>query len=177
VIFQWTGTEIKHNQSTGTATILQTVHRNRMETEFKLKVKVAHTRLPSAEFRSWSRFLAVSLQVTWVINLAVGSHYFLPGLQARGTMGVNRSPKTVTRQRCGCDLNPGPSAPKSSILTTRLPSHRIKTVELKYQQTSREGTMFGSSSIGKSVINSMRLRRAVNKSWNISSDGLGALLR
>ena len=45
------------------------------------RVKVAHTRLPSAEFRSWSRFLAVSLQVTWIIKLAVGCHYFLPGLQ------------------------------------------------------------------------------------------------
>jgi len=35
-------------------------------------------------------------------------------------MGVNRLPKTVTRQRRGCDLNPGPSAPESSTLTTRL---------------------------------------------------------
>ena len=33
------------------------------------KVKVAHTRLPSVGFRSWSRFLAVSLQVTWVLTL------------------------------------------------------------------------------------------------------------
>jgi len=31
--------------------------------------------------------------------------------------------KTVTRQRRDCDLNPGPSAPESSTLTTRLPSH------------------------------------------------------
>ena len=46
-----------------------------------LKVKVARTRLPSVGFRSWSRFLAVSLQVTWVINPAVGCHYFPPGLQ------------------------------------------------------------------------------------------------
>jgi len=45
------------------------------------KVKVAHTRLPSVGFRSWSRFLAVSLQMTWVINTAVGCHYFPPGLQ------------------------------------------------------------------------------------------------
>ena len=44
-------------------------------------VKVAHTRLPSVGFRRWSRFLAVSLQVTWVINLAVGCHYSPPGLQ------------------------------------------------------------------------------------------------
>jgi len=32
-------------------------------------------------------------------------------------MSVNSLPKTVTRQRRGCDLNPGPS-----VLTTRLPS-------------------------------------------------------
>ena len=30
-------------------------------------------------------------------------------------MGVNSLPKTVTRQRRGCDLNPGPSAPESSM--------------------------------------------------------------
>jgi len=38
-------------------------------------------------------------------------------------MGVNSLPTTVTRQRRGCDLNPGPSAPESSMLTTQLPSH------------------------------------------------------
>ena len=93
------------------------------------KVKVAHSRLPSVGFQSWSRFSAVSL----------GFHYFPPGLQLppqplrgllpycclvnRGTMGVNSLPKTVTRQRRDCDLNPGPSAPESSTLATRLPSH------------------------------------------------------
>ena len=67
-------------------------------------------------------------------------HYFPPGLQLppqplrgllyqfcclvnRCTMDVNSLPKTVTRQRRGCDLNPGPSMPESSTLTTRLPSH------------------------------------------------------
>jgi len=35
-------------------------------------------------------------------------------------MGVNSLPKTVTRQRRGCNLNPGPSAPESSTLTTLL---------------------------------------------------------
>ena len=44
-------------------------------------MKVAHIRLPSVGFRSWSRFLAVSLQMTWVINPLVGCHYFPPGLQ------------------------------------------------------------------------------------------------
>ena len=38
-------------------------------------------------------------------------------------MGVNSLPKIVTRQRRGCDSNPGPSATESSTLTTRLPSH------------------------------------------------------
>ena len=110
---------------------------------FKLKVadneKVAHIRLPSVWFRSWSRFFAVSLQVMWVINPALGCCYFPPGLQLpsrplrgllpisllvnRGTMGVNSLPKTVTRQCRGCDLNPGPSAPESITLTTRLSSH------------------------------------------------------
>jgi len=36
---------------------------------------------------------------------------------------VNSLPKTVTRQRRDCDLNPGTSAPESSRLTTRLLSH------------------------------------------------------
>ena len=40
-------------------------------------------------------------------------------------MGVSSLPKTVTRQRRNCDLNPGPSVPESTTLTTRdrLPSH------------------------------------------------------
>jgi len=46
-------------------------------------------------------------------------------------MGVNSLRKTVTRQRRGCDLNPGPSAPESSTLTsvtTRLPSHPVRVM-------------------------------------------------
>jgi len=38
-------------------------------------------------------------------------------------MGVNSLPKSVTGQSRDCDLNPGPSAPESSTLTTRLRSH------------------------------------------------------
>jgi len=37
-------------------------------------------------------------------------------------MGVSSLAKTVTRQHRDCDLNPGPSAPESSTLSTRLPS-------------------------------------------------------
>jgi len=36
---------------------------------------------------------------------------------------MNSLPKTVTRKRRDCDLNPVPSAPESSTLTTQLPSH------------------------------------------------------
>ena len=38
-------------------------------------------------------------------------------------MGVNSLPKTVTRRRRGCDLNPGPTAPESSTLNTLPLSH------------------------------------------------------
>ena len=37
-------------------------------------------------------------------------------------MDVNSLPKTVTRQRRGCDLNPGPSAPEWVL---RSASHRL----------------------------------------------------
>ena len=46
-----------------------------------VRKNVARIRLPSAGFRSWSPYLAVSLQVTSVVNPAVGCHYFPPGLQ------------------------------------------------------------------------------------------------
>jgi len=49
-------------------------------------------------------------------------------------MGVNSLPKTVTRQRRSCDLNPGPSAPESSTLTTRLPSHSFLSVDYSFFQ-------------------------------------------
>ena len=46
-----------------------------------------------------------------------------------GTMGVNSLPKTVARQRRDCELNPGPSAPESSTLTTRLPSCAVSVIK------------------------------------------------
>ena len=47
-------------------------------------------------------------------------------------MGVNSLPTTVTGQRRGCDLNPGPSAPESSTLTTRLRSS-VVAVEVEVE--------------------------------------------
>jgi len=52
-------------------------------------------------------------------------------------MGVNSLPKTVIRQRRDCDLNPGPSAPESSTLTTRLPIHAKRQTA---QHQLNEGT-------------------------------------
>jgi len=49
-------------------------------------------------------------------------------------MGVNSLPKTVTRQRRDCDLNPGRAAPESSTLTTRLPSHPVDGMEKVNEQ-------------------------------------------
>ena len=44
---------------------------------------------------------------------------------------MNSLPKTVNRQRRGCDLNPGSSAPDSSTLTTHSatepPNVRVET--------------------------------------------------
>jgi len=52
-----------------------------------------------------------------------------------GTMGVNSLPKTVTQQRRECDLNPGPSAPESSTLTTRLPAVNVKEKQTAILET------------------------------------------
>ena len=49
-------------------------------------------------------------------------------------MCVNSLSTTVTRQRRDCDLNPGPSAPESSTLTTRLPSHPKSTYDSDLQR-------------------------------------------
>ena len=53
-------------------------------------------------------------------------------------MGVNSLPKTVTRQRHGCDLNTGPFAPESSTLTTRLPSHPLLVITVFVWNKLRE---------------------------------------
>jgi len=52
-------------------------------------------------------------------------------------MGVNSLPKTVTRQRRGCDLNLGPRAPESGTLTTRLPSHHMVSFYPYYAMLAR----------------------------------------
>ena len=95
----------------------------------------------------------------------VDCHYFPLGLQLpsqplrencyqfrclvnRGKMGVHSLPKTVTRQRRGCGLNPGPTAPASSSLTTQLPSHR-KHRRLTFHARKRDTA--GMHSTGRTV--------------------------
>jgi len=98
--------------------------------------KVAHTRLPSVGFQSWSWFLAVSLQVTWVINPTVGCHYFSSGLQlppATLKRAATNFAALWTEARwvwtvCLRLLPDSPSAPESSTLTTRLPGHPTSDV-------------------------------------------------
>ena len=56
-------------------------------------------------------------------------------------MGVNSLPRTVTRQRRGCDLNPGPTAPESSTLTTRLllgPTTYMQILNLPISLTAKD---------------------------------------
>jgi len=55
-----------HSSQLHNATANTHTHRNHSTSVKIKKSKVAHTRLPSVGFWSWSRFLAVSLQVTWV---------------------------------------------------------------------------------------------------------------
>ena len=102
------------------------------------RVKVAHSRLPSVGFRLIPVLGShpecnVSHKPGGKLPLlsarpAVPPHFLRELLPVccsvnRGTMGVNSLPKTVTRQRRDCDLNPGSSAPEFSTLTTWLPSH------------------------------------------------------
>ena len=56
---------------------------------------------------------------------------------------------TVTRQRRGCDLNPGPTAPESSTPTTRLLSH----------PKNGSGGFFAECSVSQSTIDDVEALR------------------
>jgi len=56
---------------------------------------------------------------------------------------VNSLAKTVTRQRRDCDSNPGPSAPESSTLTTRLPATQTSVVYPPTDSRPKEGNRRG----------------------------------
>ena len=87
--------------------------------------KVAHTRLPSVRFRSWSRFLAVSLQVMWVINPMVGCQACsYPATLKRAATNFAAWWTEAQWVWVVClRLLPDSVAFESSTLATRLPSH------------------------------------------------------
>ena len=62
----------------------------------------------------------------WVISLQVCHTVKISLLGEQRHNGWDSLP--VTRQCRGCNLNPGPSAPESSTLTTWLPSHPFRYV-------------------------------------------------
>jgi len=67
-----------------------------------------------------------------------------------GSTSVNSLPKTVTPQRRGCDLNPGPSVPESSTLTTRLPNRATQHIGVgipKNQLMANNSTVIAVDSI------------------------------
>jgi len=68
---------------------------------------------------------------------------------------VSSLPKTVTRQRRGCDLNPGPSASES----TRLPSHPIGMVKLSLFHT-----------VARNKVARIDRRRSNGDKWSTNSD-------
>jgi len=107
------------------------------------KVKVAHIRLSSIGFRSWSQILAVSLQVMRVINPAIGCRYFPSGppltlnpqfrcsaKEARWewTVCLRLLPWADSPTASRLRFEPRPYCAWPSTLTTRLPSHP-KTVD------------------------------------------------
>ena len=65
-------------------------------------------------------------------------------------MGVNSLPKTVTQQHRGCDLNPDPTAPESSTLTTQYranPHAAVRKFQLTFSCVRRASLwILGSSS-------------------------------
>jgi len=86
-------------------------------------------------------------------------------------MGVNSLPKTVTRQRRSCDLNPGPSAPESSTLTTRLPGHPTIIVVLCAISTNKLiDWLYKTNTIHLSVA-TVTLRSKVSNAIYRPSDG------
>ena len=111
-------------------------------------VKVAHTRLPSIGFRSWSRFLAVSLQEMWVIKRAVGCHFrqacSYPRSSATSfaawwteaqwvwTVCLRLLPDSVAT----AIWTPGPTVPESSTLITQLLSHPITGIHTHTRLTA-----------------------------------------
>jgi len=91
---------------------------------------------------------------------------------------VNSLPKTVTRQRRDCDLNPSHSAPESSTLTTRLPSHPFILLYFYRcgvnMQKTGSGRQAGQSMVCRGTRAHARTDRRTNRKHNASdTHGMG----
>ena len=75
--------------------------------------------------------------------------------------------KTLTRQRRSCDLNPGPTAPVSSTLTTRLPSHQV----MRYDEIDAEAIRYMEAALV------VVTRRIVGTQYTMRSASSRGLLR
>jgi len=75
--------------------------------------------------------------------------------------------KTLTRQRRSCDLNPGPTAPVSSTLTTRLPSHQV----MRYDEIDAEAIRYMEAALV------VVTRRIVGTQYTVRSASSRGLLR
>jgi len=64
---------------------------------------------------------------------------------------MNSLPKTVTRERRDCNLNPGPYAPESSTLTTRLPTwYHGSIIDAAHSEYAKQGLRNGRVSVHSS---------------------------
>jgi len=90
---------------------------------------------------------------------------------------VNSLPKIVTRQRRDCDLNPGPSAPESSTLTTRLPSHPKDGHEGFFRGTTQrlgaEGASAGDGTLYAQAVSADRRSIAAVEPRDANNHGAG----
>jgi len=75
--------------------------------------------------------------------------------------------KTLTRQRRSCDLNPGATAPESSTLTTRLPSHQV----MRYDEIDAEAIRYMEAALV------VVTRRIVGTQYTVRSASSRGLLR
>jgi len=85
-------------------------------------------------------------------------------------MGVNSLPKTVTRQRRDYDLNPCPSEPESSTLTTRLqghPCHKCRLHKSTCLQTANQ-CLSKSESKSQAKVNVLSQKLLGGKSKNVT---------
>ena len=75
-----------------------------------------------------AQLMPLPLAVSCFSKIQIGFTFLVPG--SPGKRAVKRVCVCGEQRHDGCDLNPGPSAPASSTLTTRLPSH-AKDISMK----------------------------------------------